>query len=165
MATRKNLSSNDIERKALATFGRVKFDALINSFKHQSQMDDELRADRIEFVLRSNGLCPTLSEINDMKGCASKRGGSVDLHRFLDMALSCESLNNAGGFSEFMDFFSVYDPSNTGVIPESLFRRLMLDCGERFSEYEVNKIINAFSVRSRDGFIDYRAFITTLTGT
>ena len=158
-------SAKEIERKALATFGRVKFDSLVGSFRQETRMDDELRGDRIEFVLRSNGLCPSLSEIRDMQKSILAQGGSVNLSRFLQMALECEMLSSASGLSELIEFFSVYDIENSGLVSEHLFRRLMLDCGEKFSDDELEEVINAFSSIKRRGYIDYRAFITTVTGT
>jgi Ca2+-binding EF-hand superfamily protein len=155
----------DVEKVALKTFGRVKFDAIVVSFREHAGMDGEIASEAMEHVLRANGLCPSLAELADMKKSINTRGGSIDLQYFLSMALECESITSTSGMSELVEFFSVYDPSNTGLVPIGIFTKLMMNCGERFSEKELNEVISAFESRSNEGLIDYRAFITTITGT
>jgi Ca2+-binding EF-hand superfamily protein len=161
-----NLSSaKEVEKRALSVYGRVKFEAMARDFRAFAAMDGEVQSDKLEFIMRSNGLCPSLREIASLKRSIDDRGGSIDLQSFFDISLQCESLTSGGSMAELLNFFSVYDPSNSGLVSERVFRTLMSDCGELMSEKEVDEVVNAFKSRSADACIDYRAFITTITGT
>lgn len=153
-----------VHKQALSVFGRRKYESLVESFKKQSNGALCLQnITDLEFLLRSNRLCPSLAEIASADREISKSGGECSLKVFLDIAARCENGTGKSGTTEFMEFFSQFDPMNQGYIHPSMFRLLMTSCGERFSQAQVDEIIEAFSETSTGGMINYRKIITTIT--
>lgn len=163
MRNKKESSKADIEMKALGVLGRAKFEAVLSSFRRITSSRGSLAADDVEFILRSNGFCPTISELREIQMSVARIGNNCDFVDFLQIALSCECITSTTGLSELVHFFSNFDEYNQGVVKVDVFRRIMLDCGESFTEEEVENLIEAFNSREKAGFIDYRRFITTIT--
>ena len=151
------------EREAVSILGRAKFDAVQSSFRLAADENGEIRSAEIEHILRSNGFCPTLSEVNEMKATLVRRGNRCDMPHFLELSLQCESVNTHTGLSELMDFFSPMDPENIGIVEINVFRTIMLHCGEKFPLNELDSVIDAFQSNEHMGYINYRKFITTIT--
>lgn len=153
-----------VHKQALSVFGRRKYESLVESFKKQSNGALSLQnIEDLEFLLRSNRLCPTLAEIASADREISKSGGECSLKLFLDIASRCANGSANSGMTEFMEFFSQFDPMNQGYIHPSMFRLLMTNCGERFPQANVDEIIEAFSETSIGGMLNYRKIITTIT--
>jgi Ca2+-binding EF-hand superfamily protein len=104
-----------------------------------------------------------MAEVCEMQRRLHSEGVSCNLHQFLDLALSCESVSATTGMSELVKFFAEYDQDNRGVICTNVFRRLMSDCGEKFTVAEVEEIIKAFKSKTFHECVDYHAFITTIS--
>ena len=156
-------SWKDVERRAISVFGRSKYDALTLSFRREAASGSMVPHAKIEYILRSNGFCPTMAEVCEMQHKLRSEGGSCNIHQFLDLALSCESVSATTGMSELVKFFTEYDQDNRGVISTNIFRRLMSSCGEKFTDPEIEEIIQAFKSKSYHECVDYHAFITTIS--
>ena len=150
-----------IKNRAIDLFGRAKYDQLVRSFRHSSETGGTMSLDKLEYTLRCNGLCPTLAEISEIK---SKHRCSLNLDQFLEVAIQCESVSSTCGMSELIDFFAPFDLENRGLIRVKIFMQLMRNCGERFSDREIDEVIEIFQSREHHGFVDYRAFLTSMTG-
>lgn len=148
------------QNRALSMFGRKKCDALAGAFRSGSNGNSLLNIDKLEVALRRNGLCPSLKEIHEIR---SRHRDTVSLDRFLDIAIQCESVSNTYGMSELIDFFAPFDLEGQGLIREKIFVQLMLNCGERFRQSEIEDAISVFRSREHTGFMDYRAFLTSMT--
>jgi len=148
---------------ALSLFGRRKYETLISSFQRQSKTDHSSRMQPLEYLLRSNGLCPTMAQISSAEQEISKSGGSCSLNQFLDIACGCEAISRNTGMTDLLEFFGGFDPMNQGYIHPKIFRQLMTNCGERFSESQIDDIIDGFSDSSAGNMINYRRFITCIT--
>ena len=158
-----NSDSDNTATKALKVFGRRKMDALKSSFRSAATEGQCVPSDQLENLLRSNGLCPSRSEIQEFTRLLRGRGGVCSMEAFLEIAMQCESVSTTCGMSELIEFFAPYDLQNTGVVSVRVFRNLMLNCGERFTEREVDQVVQAFAARGRPESVDYRAFISTIT--
>lgn len=148
------------QNRALSMFGRKKCDALAGAFRFSSNGSGVLNVDKLEVALRRNGLCPSLKEIREIR---SRHRDTVSLDQFLDIAIQCESTSNTYGMSELIDFFAPFDLEGQGLIREKIFLELMLNCGERFRQLEIEEVISIFRSREHSGFIDYRTFLTSMT--
>lgn len=151
------------ERKAVSILGRAKFDAIQSSFRLSADHEGQIESAKVEQVLRSNGFCPTLSEVNEIKADLERNGNRCDMPYFLELSLQCESMNSNTGLSELMEFFSTMDPDNFGIVQTKVFRTIMLHCGEKFPLEELERVIDTFQSEEHKGYINYRKFITTMT--
>ena len=158
-------SSREDEKRAVGVFGRRKYDALVNTFKREANGDIKVYAHRIEFMLRSNGLCPSKKEATEAERSTYSHGSKCTLNQFLDIAIQCESVSNTYGLTQLIDFFAPFDLQNHGCVKENVFRQLMLHCGESFSKSELEEVIEVHRARGKEGYVDYRGFITAITGT
>jgi Ca2+-binding EF-hand superfamily protein len=148
------------ESDSLSLLGKKRYTALLSTFKREARGSSRVETYLLEFMLRSNGFSPSKNEIRQFE--ESTRNGTFSLDEFLSFASKCESVSRGGhALSELMAFFKPYDTQNTGLIPEPVFITLMMNCGERFSQEELDSVLNAFKSAENMGFIDYRSFLTT----
>lgn len=151
------------ERKAVSILGRAKFEAMQSSFRLSADHDGKIESAKVEQVLRANGFCPTLSEVNEIKADLERNGSRCDMPSFFELSLKCVSMNSDTGLAELMQFFSPMDPDNLGIVQTKVFRAMMLHCGEKFPFDELERVIDTFQSNEHKGYINYRKFITTIT--
>ena len=145
---------------ASTLLGRRRYESLRACFIRESQGQKTVETYLLEYMLRSNGFSPTKTEVSQFeKQC---KAGRFTFEDFVEFAVKCESVSRSNNaLSELMEFFKPYDKENTGMIPEVTFKSLMLNCGERFSQAELETVLDAFKSAENMGYIDYRSFLTT----
>jgi len=144
----------DYEERAAEVFGKKLTKSLITTFNREAKGHGFIETYLLEYLLRYCGLSPSKQQVEGFSaGCSV-----VTLNSFLDFAIRCAKGNPA--LNDLVDFFSRYDNDKNGLIPESVFRSLMLECGERFLHEEYEAVMKAFGSDENMGFIDYRSFIT-----
>ena len=163
MSKRGNVDQG-LTARALKIFGRRKLDVLVKSFKSAANQSQDVPSDKLEYLLRSNGLCPSKQEMSELSELLRNRRGLCSLEAFLEIAMQCESVSTTCGMSELIEFFAPYDLENRGVVGARVFRQVMRKCGETFTDREIDDIIEAFHAIGQRENVDYRAFITTITG-
>jgi Ca2+-binding EF-hand superfamily protein len=146
----------DFEQRAFQIFGRKHTEYLIRIFKREANRRGYIEAYILEYLLRYCGLSPSKKEV--VSFCAELNDDVVTLENFLDFAIRCESVSKT---SNLIDFFSPYDPDNSGMISENVFKSIMLNCGEKFTPEELDAVMQTFCSEQNMGFIDYRTFLTT----
>lgn len=152
--------SQDTTTEAINVIGRRRYNALVTCFKRESRGDNAVETYLLEYMLRSNGLSPSKSEVRQFE--SQTRNGRFTLEEFIAFAVKSESVSrNSYALSELMEFFRPFDRDNTGMIPERVFQSLVLNCGERFSQEELDSVMSAFKSAENMGYIDYRSFLTT----
>ena len=140
--------------------GKRRYNSLVASFHRESRGNKTVETYLLEYMLRSNGFSPSKAEVSQFESQCHNNHFTLD--DFLDFAVKCESVSrNSYALSELMEFFKPFDKDNTGMIPEGVFKSLMLNCGERFSQDELDTVLGAFKSAENMGYIDYRSFLTT----
>ena len=144
----------------IEVLGKRRYTILVSSFKREARGEERVQSFLLEYMLRSNGFSPSKAEIAQFEELIQHGGFTLD--QFVTFAIKCESVSkDSYALSELMHFFKPFDTDNTGMISEHVFRRVMLDCGERFSDDELEAVMGAFKSEDNMGFIDYRSFLTT----
>eukprot|EP00397_Hematodinium_sp_SG-2012_P069135 GEMP01116479.1.p1 GENE.GEMP01116479.1~~GEMP01116479.1.p1 ORF type:complete len:147 (+),score=35.98 GEMP01116479.1:38-442(+) len=119
--------------------------AKTNDFRDAFDEADKTGSGRIPFAqvgpaLRAQGLCPTEAALKGFKA-------SVGPPKFLVDDLSL--------------FFLPFDPANTGQIDERVFRNLMLNMGEPFTEKEIDVVLAEMNFTN--GVVRYVEFLENIT--
>lgn len=159
--TRLGLSQEDSSTPdAINLLGKRRYLYLLSTYKRESRGNNTVETYLLEYMLRSNGFSPSKDEIRQFE--EQTRNGVFSQDEFLSFASKCESVSRGGhALSELIAFFTPYDTQNTGMIPEAVFKSLMMNCGERFTQDELDSVLNAFKSAENMGYIDYRSFLTT----
>lgn len=153
-------TKQDAPTDASSLLGRKRYNTLMTSFNRESRGDKTVETYLLEYMLRSNGFSPSKSEVSQFE--AQCNNGRFTFDEFVEFAVKCESVSRSSyALSELMEFFKPFDRDNTGMIPEAVFTSLMVNCGERFSQEELDTVLGAFKSAENMGYIDYRSFLTT----
>jgi len=130
-----------------------------------SASDEEATRKTLEWLLRSNGLCPTeklldgwMDEILDH--------GNLDLKKVLEYAMATPL--KAMGRDEIVSaqadleqFFEPFDPGRSGKVHKKVFRNVFEKVGESFNREEIDEMIKECDCEEGE-LINYQTFLQTV---
>lgn len=134
--------------------------AQIQEFKEAFNLIDQnhdgfIERDDLFDTLMSLGKNPSEREIEEM---LSQAPGQLNFTMFLTMF--GERMTGTDPEDVIKNAFALFDPDQTGNIPEDKFRELLTTMGDRWSEDQVDELFNGAPIK--DGLFNYTEFTKTL---
>uniref|UniRef100_A0A0G4GNG5 Calmodulin n=1 Tax=Chromera velia CCMP2878 TaxID=1169474 RepID=A0A0G4GNG5_9ALVE len=149
-----------MEARAIDVFGAAKVQQIKHYFKEQDKGNrGTIKPEQIAIVMRTAGLAPTEDELRQFVSVANKRAnGAVSLELFFGFCAAKQKDND--NFSDLVQVFHSFDPEQTGMISQKVFRNLMRNVGEPLTQDEVDNLIK--DVCGGEDPINYRDFLQTI---
>jgi hypothetical protein len=76
------------QKQAISLFGRRKVDAMLLSYRKESRDGTDFSGDKLEYVLRSQGLTPSLKEMEYLTQTIQEKEGKLNTAEFLSIDFS-----------------------------------------------------------------------------
>jgi len=112
-------------------------------------------------VMRSLGFTPTIMEVNgELKKIGKGVKDTMDFSQFLDLMHSHKSADEPK--KEILKAFEAMDTARTGTVKSVDLKRFLMNCGERLSSKEVDKMYRAAKIAPNQ-LIKYRDFVRIIT--
>jgi len=144
--------------EATKVFGESRMEDLRDAFYESGKMtDSKMPIEHVGWSLRAQGLCPTKRQLKDLAQSLGDRN-VVSCDEFLIFAaqVGVPYLN----IENMSILFLPYDPHNTGVVSERIFRHIMRNIGETFTDDELDQILA--ETRFDKGKIKYVDFLNNI---
>lgn len=122
----------------------------------------QITKDDMGEVMRSLGLSPTESELQDMINEVDiDKSGAIDFSEFLKMMTIKTSESDQ--MTELREVFKVFDHDQSGTISISELRSVMKSLGENLSDAEIDDMMKAAD-KDASGTIDFDEFVELMIG-
>nr|CAB3227461.1 calmodulin-like protein 4 [Phallusia mammillata] len=113
-------------------------------------------------VMRSLGACPTEIDIkNHLKLISKAPGDHMDFSHFLTIMHKQGSSKNIN--KDILEAFKITDPSNSGTIPVSYLRNILMNTGEALTMKEVEQMFQKGKVSRNQKTVNYKEFISLVS--
>ena len=120
---------------------------------YQGEEDGKISLKDLGTLLRSVGMNPTESELQDMiKQVDGERKGTIEFHEFLTMVEGKKDYVESE--DEVLAAFRVFDDEGTGFVSAEELREVLTSLGEKLTEEEVEELFSEGEIDA-DGLINY----------
>lgn len=124
--------------------------------------DGSISTDEFGTVMRSLGMNPTASELQEMINEVNADGsGMIDFSEFLTMC--SRKMKDTDSEEDLMEAFSVFDKEGRGVLSTSELRHVMSQLGEKLTDEELEEMVEGSSV-SEGEEVKYLEFVRLMSG-
>ncbi|KAK2005032.1 calmodulin [Colletotrichum falcatum] len=120
----------------------------------------DITAQELGAVMRSLGLNPSDTELNDMINEAdADHNGTIDFNEFL--TLMAQKVQVGDAEEELKNAFKVFDRDGSGTISAEELRHVLTSLGENMTPAEIDEMIQ-MADKNGDGTIDYDEFASIM---
>ncbi|KAK1590649.1 uncharacterized protein LY79DRAFT_590357 [Colletotrichum navitas] len=123
-------------------------------------LEGDITAQELGAVMRSLGLNPSDTELNDMVNeVDADNNGSIDFNEFLNLMAQKVQVGDAE--EELKNAFKVFDRDGSGTISAEELRHVLTSLGEDMTPAEIDEMIQ-MADKNGDGSIDYDEFASIM---
>ncbi|KAJ0164890.1 Calmodulin [Colletotrichum tanaceti] len=120
----------------------------------------DITAQELGEVMRSLGLNPSDTELNDMVNeVDADNNGTIDFNEFLNLMAQKVQIGDAE--EELKNAFKVFDRDGSGTISAEELRHVLTSLGENMTPAEIDEMIQ-MADKDGDGSIDYDEFASIM---
>ncbi|MES1906559.1 MAG: hypothetical protein MHPSP_004545, partial [Paramarteilia canceri] len=110
---------------------------------------DKISTDALGTCLKTCGFAPSLAQIESFKETYDpKSSGYLNLDNFNKICKEFSS--KLSPYDTLIQSFKVFDPENTGMISETLLKKVLTGYGEKISENDLDEFFNILNFNEKN---------------
>ena len=113
----------------------------------------------MESILQKLGQPATSKQIEKVFNELGNSKSQLTFEEFIEFIKKYHLSKNKNSTDDVIGAFQVFDRNHNGVLSLSVFKHILMDLGQKFSEEEVNDLFKESDL-NKDGNLDYREFVT-----
>lgn len=120
--------------------------------------DGKIGAKDIGTVLRSLGLNPTVSKVNDVVSQLGGESTRITFDEFMPIYNDAKGSNPPGSENDFVEGLKVFDKDGGGSITAAELRHVLTTLGEKLTDEDVDQLLQNLNI-SPDGSVNCQEFV------
>ena len=114
----------------------------------------------MKIMLKKLGKEGSQEEIDEIWRAMNKieSDSTISFDEFIEFIRRYNLSKNSMTTDDIINAFEIFDRNHNGTLTINEFKHILMDLGEKFSEEEVNEIIEDIDL-NKDGKIDYKEFV------